>query len=155
MKKTLGIIAIIGSAAYLGNVINIGLTYAIAWQGLDPMVFMQGFEATFLLLLPTVTVTLLPGFIGIIDSIRFNKDNLEAKKSWNMALYATLISLVITLVYHLPTNLDFIAQSYTTVEAASRLQIWVILHWVRIVLAIVASVYALLGFEKSLDVDQT
>lgn len=151
MKRTIGIIAIIGTVAYLGNIINIGLTDAIAWQRLDPMVFMQGFETSFLLLLPTVAVTLLPGLAGIIVSIIFNKENNEAKKSWRIALYATLISIFITSVYHLPTNLAFIDQSYSVTEAASKLQLWVILHWVRIALAIVASVFAIQGFQKSIE----
>ena len=96
MKRTFGIIAIIGSISYLGNIINIGLTYAVTWQRLDPMVFMQEFETTFLLLLPTVVVTLLPGLVGIIVCLRLNKDSLEVKKSWRMALYATLVSIAIT-----------------------------------------------------------
>jgi len=155
MKKTLGFIAIIGSVAYLGNIINIGLTYAIAWQRMEPMAFMQGFESTFLLLLPTVAVTLLPGLIGIIYSISLNKENKEAKKSWKIALYATLLSLLITSVYHLPTNLAFMDQSYSLAEAASRLNLWVILHWVRIALAIVASVFAIQGFQKSIELTST
>ena len=149
MKRTFGIIAIIGSISYLGNIINIGLTYAVAWQRLDPMVFMQEFETTFLLLLPTVVVTLLPGLVGIIVCLRLNKDSLEVKKSWRMALYATLASIAITSIYHLPTNLAFMDQSFSATEASGRLQLWVILHWVRVVLAIVASVFAIQGFEKS------
>ena len=149
MKRTFGIIAIIGSISYLGNIINIGLTYAVAWQRLDPMVFMQEFETTFLLLLPTVVVTLLPGLVGIIVCLRLNKDSLEVKKSWRMALYATLASIAITSIYHLPTNLAFMDQSFSATEASGRLQLWVMLHWVRVVLAIVASVFAIQGFEKS------
>ena len=151
MKRVLGIIAVIGTIAYLGNIVNIGLTYAIAWQRLEPMVFMQEFETTFLLLLPTVVVTLLPGLVGIIASISLNKENIEAKKRWRMALYASLISILITSVYHLPTNLAFIDMSYSISEAASRLQIWIILHWVRIALATVASLYVIQGFQKSME----
>ena len=126
------------------------LTYAVAWLRMDPIEFMQGFETTFLLLLPTVAVTLLPSLIGIIVSIYFNKENDDAKRRWRLALYATLISIVITSVYHLPTNLAFIDQSYSVTEAESKLTLWVILHWVRIALALVASVFALQGFQKSL-----
>lgn len=149
MKRIVGIIAIIGTIAYLGNIINIGFTYAVAWQRMDPLVFMQRFETTFLLLLPTVAVTLLPGLLGIIYSIIQNKENNEAKKSWRIALYATLISIIITSVYHLPTNLAFMDQSYSATDAVSKLQIWVILHWVRIALALLASVFAIKGFQKS------
>lgn len=155
MKRTVGIIAIIGTIAYLGNITNIGLTYAVAWQRMDPIVFMQGFETTFLLLLPTVAVTLLPGLIGIIYSIIQSRENTDAKQSWRIALYATLISLVITSVYHLPANLAFMDQSYTASEAASKLQWWVILHWVRVALALVASVYTIKGFQKSMAPNNT
>ncbi|MDW3192333.1 MAG: anthrone oxygenase family protein [Cytophagales bacterium] len=151
MKRTFGVLAIIGSIAYLGNIINIGFTYAIAWQRLDPIVFMQEFETTFLLLLPTVAVTLLPGLIGIIVTITSSKENKAAQKSWKMALYATLISILITSVYHLPTNLAFMDQSYSASEAASKLQLWVTLHWVRIVLAIAASLFTIQGFQKNIE----
>ena len=68
-----------------------------------------------------------------------------------MALYTTLISILITLIYHLPTNLGFIDLSYSISEAANKLQLWVVLHWVRIVLAIIASVFAIQGFQKSVE----
>ncbi|MEO0405115.1 MAG: hypothetical protein AAF193_09610 [Bacteroidota bacterium] len=151
MKKIAGIIALIGTITYLGNIINIGFTYAVSWQRMDPVAFMQGFESTFLLLLPTVAVTLLPGLIGIIISIIHNKEAVASKKHWKMALYATLISVAITSIYHLPTNLSFIDQSYTPTTATSMLQVWIILHWVRILLALVASVFAILGFAKSIE----
>ncbi|NRB46307.1 MAG: DUF1772 domain-containing protein [Saprospiraceae bacterium] len=151
MKRTFGFIAVIGSIAYFGNILNIGLTYAVAWQRMDTMAFMQGFETTFLLLLPTVGFTLLPGFIGIIASIYLNKGNKKASSYWKIALYASLISIALTLAYHLPTNLAFIQQSYTIEEASHRLNLWVLLHWVRIVLALIASVYVIIGFQKSFN----
>ncbi len=114
--------------------------------------FMQEYETTFLLLLPTVVVTLLPGLVGIIACLRLSKENPEVKKSWRMALYATLASVAITSIYHLPTNLAFMDQSFSATEASGRLQLWVILHWVRVVLALVASVFAIQGFEKSINV---
>ncbi|MEL7532141.1 MAG: anthrone oxygenase family protein [Bacteroidota bacterium] len=149
MKRNLALLAIIGCSAYFGNIINIGFTHAVAWQAQDPMIFMEGFGPTFLLLLPTVAFTLLPGFIGIIASIYQNKTNPAAKQKWRIALYLTLISLAITSIFHLPTNLAFMDQSYTAAEAASKLQWWVILHWVRIALALLASIYTLLAFQIS------
>jgi hypothetical protein len=151
MKRTFEFLAIIGLAAYFGNVINIGFTYSIAWKRMDPIAFMQGFEETFLLLLPTVAVTLLPGLIGVIVSMSLTKEHPSARKAWKMALYATLLSIAITSIYHLPVNLELIAQSYTAEEVSSKLNTWVALHWVRIVLALVASIFAIQGFQKSLE----
>ncbi|MGF1556299.1 hypothetical protein [Paucihalobacter sp.] len=62
MKKTLPFIAIIASAAFAGNMINIGLSYAIHWQSLDPIEFMQTFKVDFPLLLGPTAITLMPAF---------------------------------------------------------------------------------------------
>jgi hypothetical protein len=79
------------------------------------------------------------------------KEHPSARKAWKMALYATLLSIAITSIYHLPVNLELIAQSYTAEEVSSKLNTWVALHWVRIVLALVASIFAIQGFQKSLE----
>ena len=78
-----------------------------------------------------------------------SKENPEASKSWRLALYATLVSVLITSVYHLPTNLAFMDQNYSAAEAASKLQLWVGLHWVRIALAAVASVFVIQGYQRA------
>jgi hypothetical protein len=38
---------------------------------------------------------------------------------------------------------------YSAAKATSRLQIWVLLHWVRVVVAIAAAVFAILAFQKA------
>ena len=45
-------------------------------------------------------------------------------------------------------NLDFIALKYDAATASSKLQGWVISHWIRIIIAIISGVYALLGFQN-------
>lgn len=46
-------------------------------------------------------------------------------------------------------NLGFMELKYTAEVATSKLNGWVFFHWVRIVVAIIASVFAILGFKKS------
>jgi hypothetical protein len=150
MKK-LSVIAIITTAAYLGFVLNIGISYGVYWPKMEASLFMQDFAEKFPLFLPGAFVTLVPAFFISIYMFIKTKEDQEAKKAWRLVFFALLLVNLITSFYHIPVNLKFMDQSYTATEAASRLQIWVILHWVRVILAIIASIYAVLAFQKSLE----
>ncbi|NJL54673.1 MAG: DUF1772 domain-containing protein [Spirulinaceae cyanobacterium RM2_2_10] len=150
MKNIAAIIAIIATAAFAGNMINIGLSYASYWQSLDPIAFMQDFKAKFIpYLLPPTAATLLPALIATALSVFFNWKSPATRSLWLIALFGVLLTIVITLIYHLPTNLAFIDMKYSAAEATSKLQIWMLLHWVRVIVAIAAAVFAILGFQKS------
>ncbi len=150
MKKILPYIAIIGTGAFVGNMINIGLSYAIHWQSLDPIAFMESFKVDFPLLLGPTTVTLMPAFIATIWMYFITKDNKQSKRYWLFAVIALLLVNIQTAAYHLPMNLDFMELKYTVAEATSKLQGWVFFHWVRIVVAITAAVFGLKAFKESL-----
>lgn len=150
MKK-LSIAAIITTAAYLGFALNIGLSYGVYWSQMDPSLFMQDFAAKFPLFLPGAGLTLVPAFfLSIYLFSKTDKGN-QAKRSWKIVFIALLLVNLITSVYHIPVNFGFMDQSYTSAEATSKLQVWIVLHWVRIILALVASVYAIQGFQKSME----
>lgn len=74
MKKILPYISIIGIAAFAGNMINIGLSYAIHWQSLAPIAFMESFNVDFPLLLGPTAVTLLPAFISTLWLVIITKE---------------------------------------------------------------------------------
>lgn len=149
MKNIVAIIAIIAIAAFAGNMINIGMSYASYWQSLDPIAFMEDFKVKFPLLLAPTTATLLPALIATLLSVVFSWKNPETRSFWLIALFGLLLTIAITLIYHLPTNLAFMNLKYSAAEATSKLQTWVLLHWVRVVVAITAGVFAILGFKKS------
>ena len=149
MKK-LSIAACLTTAAYLGFALNIGISYGVFWPQMDPLLFMQDFGEKFPLFLPGAGLTLVPAFFLSLFLFVKTKEDEQAKRSWKIAFFALLLVNLITSVYHLPVNFAFMDQSYTAEEAASKLQIWVVLHWVRIVLALIASVYAMIGFQKSI-----
>ena len=150
MKTTIEIVAIIAIAAFAGNMINIGLSYARYWQSLEPSAFMENFKAKFIpYLLPPTAATLLPALIATLLSVVFNWGSPAARSLWLIALVGLLLTIVITLVYHLPTNFGFIEQKYSAAKATSKLQTWVLLHWVRVAVAIAAATSAILGLQKS------
>lgn len=149
MKNIVATIAIIAIAAFAGNMINIGMSYANYWQSLEPIAFMEDFKVKFPLLVLPTAVTLLPALIATLLSVIFNWKNRITRSFWLVALSGLLITIAITLIYHLPTNFALMNLEYSAAEATSKLQTWVLLHWVRVVVAITAAVFAILGFKKS------
>lgn len=149
MKKALPFISIIGIAAFVGNMLNIGLSYAIHWQSLEPIAFMESFKVDFPLLLGPTTVTLVPGLIATIWLVLITKNDKSARRFWIIAFAALMLVNIQTAAYHLPMNLDFMELKYTAAEATSKLQGWIIFHWIRVVVAILASVSAIKAFQIS------
>jgi hypothetical protein len=151
MKKILPYITILAIGAFAGNMINIGLSYAIHWQSLDPIEFMKTFKVDFPLLLGPTAVTLLPAWLGSLWLFLKSPNKSESRKNWMYAFIGVSLTILQTSIYHLPMNLDFMEMKYDAATAASKLQGWVIFHWIRIVVAITAGVYALVGFQKSIN----
>jgi hypothetical protein len=151
MKKILTYITILAIGAFAGNMINIGLSYAIHWQSLDPIEFMKTFKVDFPLLLGATAVTLLPAWLGSLWLFLKSPNKSESRKNWMYAFIGVSLTILQTSIYHLPMNLDFMELKYDAATAASKLQGWVIFHWIRIVVAITAGVYALVGFQKSIN----
>ncbi|MEM7034617.1 MAG: anthrone oxygenase family protein [Chloroflexota bacterium] len=150
MKNSLPYIAIISIGAFAGNMINIGLSYGLHWQSLAPVDFMTTFAVDFPLLLAPTMVTLLPAFVASIASYFSSNKGTETRRNWLYTFVGLLIINIQTAAYHLPLNLQFMAQSVDLSDVEARLTTWLIFHWVRIIVAIVASVFAIKAFESSL-----
>lgn len=149
MKQSISIIAIIGIGAFAGNMLNIGLSHAIYWQSLNPMDFMKFFAIDFPLLLIPTALTLLPAWLGSLFVFLKSDKKTESRKYWRYAFWGLTLTIIQTSIYHLPMNLDFMALKYDASTATSKLIGWIISHWIRIGIAIVAGIYAIKGFQKS------
>jgi hypothetical protein len=148
MKNTISIIAIIGIGAFAGNMLNIGLSHAIYWQSIDPIDFMKFFAIDFPLLLVPTALTLLPAWLGSLFVFLKSDKKSESRKYWQIAFWGVTLTIIQTSIYHLPMNLDFMALKYDAVTAAIKLNGWIISHWIRTGIAIVAGIYALKAFQK-------
>ncbi len=149
MKNTFSIIAILGIGAFAGNMLNIGLSHAIYWQSLDPMEFMKFFAIDFPLLLVPTALTLLPAWLGSLFAFLKSDKKSESRKHWRVAFWGLTLTIIQTSIYHLPMNLDFMASKFDAVTAASKLNGWMVSHWIRVGIAIISGVYAIKAFQKS------
>jgi hypothetical protein len=149
VKQKISIIAIIGIGAFVGNMLNIGLSHAMYWRSLEPIDFMQFFASDFPLLLLPTALTLLPAWVGSLFVFLSSDKKSESRKYWKMAFWGLTLTIIQTSVYHLPMNLDFMALKYDAITATTKLNTWIISHWIRIIIAIVSGIYAIKGFQKS------
>jgi hypothetical protein len=149
MKNALPFISIIGIAAFVGNMLVIGLGFGLYWQSLDPMIFMEQFGLQFpFLLAPTIGI-LLPALIATIVLVVNAKGQKDVRKNWIVALVGLMIACTITSAYHLPTNFGFMEIKYSAEEAISKLNLWMLLHWIRTAIVLVSAVFAIKAFQIS------
>ena len=146
----ISLIAIIGSGAYLGNLINMGLVHAPYWQSLDTDSFIADFTLKFPLLLTTLPLTMIPSIIGVVTCFIWYRKT-KASKSWRIALYGVIAGFLISAIYHIPTNFGFLGGEFTQEATAIRLQWWVNLHWIRTAFALLTAVYSVLGFKTTIE----
>lgn len=148
MKKALPYIAIIGTAAFIGNLLVIGLGFGRYWQILDPLEFMRQFGIQFPLLLAPTMGILLPAIIATVAMVVNTKGQPTVRKNWVFALVGLMIACTITGVYHLPTNFGFMDMKYSAEVAASKLDLWLLLHWVRAVFVVIAAIFSVQAFQN-------
>jgi hypothetical protein len=151
MKNFITILTILALEAFLGIMINIGLSYIVHWQSLDPIEFMATFKVDYPLLLLPMFITLLPAFLGCLWLVINNPKKSEIRKYWVYCLICIVMIILQTLVFHLPKNLSFIASSYTALEAQSNFNGWMVSHWIRVIIALAAGIFAIIGFKKQIE----
>jgi hypothetical protein len=148
MKQTISIIALLGIGAFAGNMLNIGLSHAVYWQSLEPIEFMKFFAIDFPMLLVPTAVTLLPAWLGSLFVFLKSEKKSKSRAYWRIAFWGITLTIIQTSAYHLPMNLDFMALKYDAATASSKLQGWIVSHWIRIGIAIISGIYALKGFKS-------
>lgn len=136
-------LAVVGSAMFTGVMLTIGLALGRFWVDLEPQEFAVWFEANFILLLPCVTITLVPAFIGVGWLLRTDWHIPRLRRGWLIALAGISLASLITTVYHLPANFRLWGLDQSDAKVTSELRWWLILHVPRVVAGLVGAVAAL------------
>ena len=147
MKKAIPYIALIGTSAFIGNLMVIGLGFGRYWQSLDPIEFMQEFGIHFPLLVAPTMGILLPAILATGAMVKITKGQATARRNWAIALVSLVITCTITTVYHLPTNFGFMDAEYSAELATSKLNLWLGLHWLRTIFVLLAAIFSVKAFR--------
>lgn len=149
MTRTLAhMSATLGSAAYGGVMIAIGLGLGAYWLSVEPMAFQAWFTANFVFLLPTVGITLPFALSGTAISLGLAWRTPQ-RTLWAIALGAIIVTLVITLGYHLPANFRVWSGSLPADALRTELVWWLVLYVGRVSGALVSAVVAFIATQRA------
>ncbi|GAB5536156.1 MAG: hypothetical protein Rubg2KO_24050 [Rubricoccaceae bacterium] len=146
----LNALGVAGTAAFVGNMLTIGLGFGGYWQSLDPTALMAWFSENFFrFLIPTVMSVLPFSLVGLGASVWLARGDRPTQRTWAGALGCVVVACLITAVYHLPANLALASQAMSPDEASATLSTWLLLHWMRVAFALVAAGLSLEAFRRS------
>jgi len=140
-----------GSLGFTAVMLTIGMGLGRLWVQIDPVVYGDTWLDTFLFLLPCIAITLIPAFIGAIWSWRRADAGTTEKRRWAVALGGLTVSVLVTLVYHLPANIRIWTGDMSPNELTSQLHWWLVLHAVRTAAGLVATIAAFLAISTTFD----
>lgn len=148
MRLAFNMLAILGAGAFAGLMLNIGLTLGAYWKGLPPAAFLDWFAGNSHLIGRTIPIVAVPTIIGICASLWLGWGQPVVRLWWGVALAAIAGLMVITAVFHLPTNAAFAAKSIPLDQVPPTLDRWLLLHWLRIALGFAATAAGILAVAR-------
>ncbi len=143
MRATFAYLAVLGSAAFTGTMLCIGLAFGGYWTSLPPEDFLAWFAANSGFIARTIPIVAGPSLLGLLGSLWLARWDRDARGPWAIATAAILGVLIVTMVYHLPTNTAFANQAVLPADVAATLRTWLTLHALRIALGLTAGGFAL------------
>ena len=141
-------LAVIGSAAFAGVMLAIGLILGAFWRSLPPAEFLAWFQAHGPLIQRVIPWLLVPTLAGLVGTAWLSWGDAAVRAWWLGALACIAGVLLLTTLYFLPLNARFSAASIPVADVPVALNQWLALHWIRITLALAAAVSGLVAMTR-------
>ncbi|MQB40312.1 DUF1772 domain-containing protein [Rhizobium sp. ICMP 5592] len=126
----------------------IGVTLGGYWKSLPASDFLDWFSLNGQFVARAIPLVLAPTLIGLIGSLWLGWSEGGARVFWLGAIACVAAVLVLTIAWFVPSNAQFAARSVPLDQVSARLDTWLMIHNVRIALAIVASVFGILAAAR-------
>lgn len=133
--------AAIGSAAFVGVLLTIGLGLGSFFLLIEPSVFVDWFWLYFWFFLGPVFLTSIPAFIGSIAMLRRSTQGSGQRRLWKISLGGLIATYAITAVVHLPLNITFWFLDLSDTQITTNLYVWMAFHFLRVATAFIAAIY--------------
>ena len=125
-------ITVMGSAAFLGVMLAIGLGLVPFFYLADPSTFEDWFADYFVFFLPAVVITSVPAFVGSITLMRRSPKGSQERRRWRNTLLGLVSVYAITTTVHLPLNIAFWSRDLSDDAIVTTLGFWTAAHVLRI-----------------------
>lgn len=132
-------LAITGSAMFAGVMLAIGVILGGYWKSLPPAEFLDWFAQHSQLVTRAIPLVVLPTLIGLAGMLWSDWSNTANRMIWFGATCCILAVLAITMVWFVPSNSAFAAKTIPLDQISGKLDTWLMIHYLRIALAVTAS----------------
>ncbi|SUE43046.1 anthrone oxygenase family protein [Roseomonas gilardii] len=139
MSLLFRILAVTGSAMFAGVMLAIGVILGGYWKNLPPAEFLEWFAQHHGLVMRAIPLVVLPTLIGLAGMLWLDWGNSVNRMIWFGAAGCIVAVLAITMGYFVPSNAAFAARAIPVDQVAGKLDTWLMVHNLRIVLAVAAS----------------
>ena len=141
-------LGISGSAMFAGVMLAIGVTLGSYWKTLPPEGFLDWFGQNIPLIMRSITLVLPATLVGMTGSLWLSWADRRARPLWLAGSGCILAILLITAAYFLPSNASFAGRSIPLDQVPAALDTWLLVHNVRIALALLASVLGVVAIGR-------
>lgn len=148
MRWTFALLGALGTAAFAGILLAIGVISGGLWQELTPAAFLDQFAATSPHIKKAIPLALGPAAVGIIGSILLSRERRDLRLLWIGAAAAMTLLLLLTATVHLPLNSAFETRSLALADVPASLDTWILSHGARTGLALAAAMFALIALSR-------
>lgn len=139
MSLLFEILAVTGSAMFAGVMLAIGVILGGYWKSLPPADFLEWVAQHGQLVMRAIPIVVLPTLIGLAGVLWLDRSDSANRNIWLGAAGFIVAVLAITTGYFVPSNAAFAAKTIPVDQVSGRLDTWLMIHNLRIVLAVTAS----------------
>lgn len=148
LSTLFSVLAVVGAASFAGVMLAIGVILGGYWRSLPPAQFMAWVAQHGDLIVRAIPLVVLPTVVGLAGALWCDWAVPSARWLWLGAAVCIAAVLGFTAVYFIPANAAFASQAIALDQVPSKLSQWLLLHQIRIGLALAASVLGLLAMAR-------
>jgi hypothetical protein len=142
-KTAFEFLALFGCAAFTGTLLTIGISFGKYWKSLGSAELLEWFSTHPRGAAQAVPIVLLPTLVGLGGILWLEwADPTTALRLWIGAAATIGVLLVFTVAYFFPINGKFESKAIPLAQVPGTLNRWLALHWIRVLLGVVASLLA-------------
>jgi Domain of unknown function (DUF1772) len=141
-------LGISGSAMFAGVMLAIGVTLGGYWKNLPPEGFLVWFGQNIHFITRSISLVVPATLVGMAGSLWLSWADRRARNLWLAGSGCIVAVLLITAAYYLPSNARFAGRSIPLEQVPAALDTWLLVHNVRISLAVLASVLGVVAISR-------
>ncbi|GEM_PF-1310341 len=155
MNRT-SFVALLSSGLFAGGGAMVGLSFGAIFLGLGGLVpAMSGSQLVelFPLYWTAIALTIIP--VALVKTVAlaivaFRRQAIPGvRRFWRWAFGLWMVNCALTAGYHVQVVIASFMGKYAPEEMVSTIQVWIALHWIRVLLALASFVLAIVAVSKT------